>query len=79
MYLQEQSPDRVPLPGTVTINPGDATVIALYGVVVAYSAEVLYRCLALRLDPNNRVIRFFKSIMALSFFIKAIIFMTFDT
>ncbi|KAG2219735.1 hypothetical protein INT45_007774 [Circinella minor] len=79
MYLSEQSPDGVPLPGTVTIDPGDAIVIAFYGVVVAYSAEVLYRCLALRLDPNERMIRFFKSVMATSFFIKAILFMTFDT
>ncbi|KAI9264053.1 hypothetical protein BDA99DRAFT_508253 [Phascolomyces articulosus] len=70
---------EVPLPGTVTVEPGDALVIAFYTIVVAFSAELFYRCLAGKIDKNNRLIRFFKGLMAMFFFIKAIIFMTFNT
>ena len=61
------------------VEPGQVAILCWYGVVMAYSIQLAYRCVIRRIDIDHTWVRVCKLSLGMSFFIKGTLFAALGT
>lgn len=68
-----------PTSSVYPVEPGQVAILSWYGVVMAFSIQLAYRCVVRKLDENHTWVRICKLCLGISFFIKAVLFASLGT